>query len=73
MQIQSVKCSDTRIWYYNTWNRNNFTFLDKMNLVQLYITDILVKVLQFVDKFDKIHNIVKFFEKLTREVYFRTP
>ena len=61
MQIQSVKCSDIRIWYYNTCKRNNFKFLGKWNLVQLHITEIFVKVLQSDDKFDKIYHIVNFF------------
>ena len=66
MQIQSVKCSDTRIWYYK---------LVKEIILRFWVngTHIFVKVLQFDDETDKIHSIVKFFEKLTREVYFRTP
>ena len=40
MQTQSVKCPDTRIWYYGTFNRNGFSFLSKWNFVKLHITDI---------------------------------
>ena len=54
MQIQSVKCSNTHTWNYETCNKNDFTFLGKWNLVQLPTPEIFVKVLQFVDKFDKI-------------------
>ena len=49
-----------------------FTFLGKWNLVQLYITDFFVEVCNLMLTLIKFTTLQIFFEKLTREVYFRT-